>query len=76
MKKSTKGVVCIAFHVNDNSIVEDIVTIVDIISALKDNGLVLKVIERLQVYLSCKIKSSEGEKRAWLRQPQLIKQYG
>ena len=40
------------------------------IAAIKNNGLVLKVMEGLQDYLSCKIKFSADKKRAWLRQPQ------
>ena len=43
------------------------------ITALKSNGLILKVVEGLQVYLSCQIKFSKDKKRAWLGQPHLIK---
>ena len=45
----------------------------DAISALKYNGLVLKVGEGLQDYLSCEFKFSNDKKRAWLGQPSLIK---
>ena len=37
------------------------------------NGLVLKIVEVLQEYLSCKIEFSAGKKRALLGQPHLIK---
>ena len=45
----------------------------DAITALKNNGLELKVMEGLQDYLSCKIKFSNDKKSAWLGQPHLIK---
>ena len=38
----------------------------DAIEALKNKGLVLKIVEGLQDYLSCKIKFSKDRKRAWL----------
>ena len=45
----------------------------NMITALKENGLVLKIMEGLQNYLSGKIKFSMDKKRAWLGQPPLIK---
>ena len=39
----------------------------------EENGLLLKVIEGLQDYLSCEVKFSMDKKRAWLGQPYLIK---
>ena len=51
----------------------NIATIDDAIEALKNNGLVLKIVEGLQDYLSCKIKFSNYKKHAWLGQPHLIK---
>ena len=39
----------------------------------KSKGLVLKIMEGLQDYLSCKIKISHDKKHAWLGQPHLIK---
>ena len=53
--------------------VGDVKAIDDAISALERNGLVLKMIERLQDYLFCKRKFYKDEKRAWLGQPHLIK---
>ena len=47
----------------------------DAISSLKENELVLKIMEGLQDYLSCKIKFSKDKKRAWLGQPHLIKNW-
>ena len=43
----------------------DIATINDAIEALKSKGLVLKIMEGMQDYLSCKIKFSKDKKRAW-----------
>ena len=50
VKKSAKSVVYVF-------IVGDMVAIDDAIAALNSNGLVLKIMEGLQDYLSCKIKS-------------------
>ena len=51
----------------------DVATIDDTIEALKNKGLVLKIMEGLQNYLSCKINFSDDKKCAWLGQPHLIK---
>ena len=40
----------------------DIATIADAIEALKNKGLVLKIMERLQDYLSCEITFSDDKK--------------
>ena len=53
--------------------VGDIAAINNATSALKNNWLVLKIIEGLQDNLSCKIKFSSDKKRACLGQPHLIK---
>ena len=45
----------------------------DATEILKSNGLILKFVEGLQDYLSCKIKFSRDKRRAWLGQPHLIK---
>ena len=73
IKKSTKGIVYIALYVDDNLMIGDIATIDDAIEALKNKGLVLKIVEGLQVYFSYKIKFSNDKKLAWLGQPNLIK---
>ena len=44
--------------------VGDMTAIDDSISALTNNRLVIKVMEGLQVYLTCKIKFSQDKKRA------------
>ena len=56
-------------YVEDNLIISDVAAIYDAIAAQKSNGLVLKMVEGLQDYLSCKIKFFDDKKRAWLRQP-------
>ena len=52
VKKSTKGIVYVALYVDDNLLIGDIATIDDAIEALKSKGLVLKIVEGLQGYLS------------------------
>ena len=47
--------------------------IYDAIEALKNKGLVLKIVKELQDYLTWKIKCSEDKKRAWLGQLHLMK---
>ena len=68
-----KGVVYVALYVVDNLMVGNIATIDDTIEALKSKGLVLKIVEGLQDYLSYEIKISDDKKHAWLGQPHLIK---
>ena len=45
----------------------------DAILMLKNKGLVLKIVQGLQDYLSCEIKILDNRKCAWLGQPHLIK---
>ena len=73
IKKSTKGIVYVALYLNDNLMIGDIAIIDDAIEALKNKGLVLKIMEGLQDYLSCKIKFSNDKKHAWPGQSHLIK---
>ena len=68
-----KDIVNVALYVDNNLMIGDKTAIDDAILALKNKGLVLKVVEGLQDYLSCKIKFSEKKKHAWLGQPHLIK---
>ena len=56
---------CIALYIDDNFMVGVMMTIDDAISDLKSKQLVLKIVEGLEDYLSCKITFSEDEKRAW-----------
>jgi len=39
---------------------------------LKKQGLTVKVLEKLMVYLSCSIKFSQDRKSTWVGQPHLI----
>ena len=73
VKRSAKGIVYIALYVDDNLMVANKAAMDDAILALKNKGLVLKVVEGLQDYLSFEIKISDDTKRAWLGQPHLIK---
>ena len=73
VKKSMKGIVYVVLYIDDNQMVGDIATIDDTVEALKNKGLVLKIVDGLQDYLSYKIKISDNKKHAWLGQPHLIK---
>ena len=73
VKMSAKGIVYIALYVDDNLMIGDNAMIDDAILVLKNKGLLLKIMEGLKDYLSCKIKISEDKKHAWLGQPHLIK---
>ena len=72
-KKSTKGIVHIALYVDHNLMILDITRNNDATEALKNKGLMLKIVEGLQDYLSCKNKFSNHKKCSWLGQPHLIK---
>ena len=67
-----KGIIYVALYVDDNLMIGDSAMIDDAILALKNKGLVLKTVEGLQDYLSCKIKISKDKKCAWLGQRHLI----
>ena len=56
VKKSMKGIVYLALYLDDNLMIGDFATIDDAIKVLKSKELVLKIVEGLQDYLSCKIK--------------------
>ena len=73
VKKSTKCIVYVALYLDDNLMFGDSATIDDAVLALKNKGLVLKIVEGLLDYLSCKIKISYDKKHAWLGQSHLIK---
>ena len=49
-----KGIVYIALYIDDNLIIGDMAAMDDAIAWQKSNGLVLKIVEGLQDYLSCK----------------------
>ena len=72
MKKSKKGLVFIALYVDDNLMVGHPKAIDEAIEGMKKHGLVLKVEDELNDYLSCEIKFSDDKKKAWLGQPHLI----
>ena len=70
--KSAKGIVYVALYVDDNLMVSNINAIDATVTTLKQNGLVLKIMEGLQNCLFCKIRFSTDKNRAWLGQPHLI----
>ena len=64
LKKSAEGVVYVVLYIDNNVMVGNIATIDDAIEALRNKGLILKIMEGLQDYLSCKIKISDDKKHA------------
>ena len=70
--RSKNGIVYVVLYLNNNLMTGDIEAIDNTITALKENWLVLKVVEGLQDFLSCKVKLSVDKKRACLGQPHLI----
>ena len=56
MMKSAKGKVYIALYVDNNLMIGNMATLDNAIDALKNKGLILKIVEGLQDYLSCKNK--------------------
>ena len=60
-------------YIDDNLTIGGIGTINNAMTVLKENGLVLSTVQRLQNCLSSKMKFSKDKRRAWLRQLHLIK---
>ena len=58
LKKGKNGLVYVAPHVDDNLIIHNIDATDEAITAIKENGLVLKIMEGLQNYLFCEEKFS------------------
>ena len=73
VKKSAKGIVFVALYIDDNLMIGDMATTDYVIEPLKRKGLLLKIVEGLEDYLSCKIKFSDDKKREWLGQSHIIK---
>ena len=70
--KNNEGEAYIALYVDNNLMVGDSKAIDDAITAIKENGLVLEIVEGLQDYLFFEVKFSAEKRRAWLGQPHLI----
>ena len=63
VKKSEKSVVYVALYVDDNLMVGDVEAIDKVLTAIKENGLVLKIVEELHDYMSCEIMFSADKER-------------
>ena len=72
VKKSEKGVVYVALYIDESLMAQNLESIDEAIATLKENGLVPKVVQGLQNYLSWKIRFSRHKKYVWLRIPHLI----
>ena len=66
------GIVQIALYLDDNFMVGDVEAIVEVLAALKKNGLVLKFMEGQKDILSCDVVFSRDKKITLLGQPHLI----
>ena len=73
VKKSEMCIVYVALCLDYNLMIGDMEAIDDAITALKENGLLQKVMEGLHDYLSCEVKFLADKQRAWLGQSHLIK---
>ena len=73
VKNNAKGIVYVALKIEDNLMLGNIEAIDDATAAIKENRLVLKILEGLQNCLSCETKFSMDRKRAQLGQPHCIK---
>ena len=62
IKKSEKGNVYVASYLDDLLMIGDIKAIKEAMTALKDKWLVLKIMEGLQDYLSCRVKFSKDKR--------------
>ena len=62
VKKTEKGIEYIAFYMDDNLMVGNIEAIDEVTVAPTLKGLILKIVEGLQDYLSCKVRFS-GDKK-------------
>ena len=63
----------VALYVDDHLLIGDAEAINEAIKALKENSLVLKIVEGLQDYLFCKVTFSTDKRRVPLGQPHLFK---
>ena len=72
MKQNMKDRVHVAFSVGDNLMVRNPEAIDEVVELLQENGLVLKVVNGLQDYISCEIRFSQNMKKAWLGEPYLL----
>ncbi len=72
MKRDKNGVIYVALYLYDNLLIRDEKAIKETMKALKKAGLLLKVYDSLDDYLSCEIKFTNNGQSVWLEQPHLI----
>ena len=71
-RETEKGKVYFGLYVDDNLLIGDPPAIQEAIQDLKEKGLVLKIDDNLNDYLSWDIRFSDEKDRAWIGQPHLI----
>ena len=62
----------LCFHIKEGPKIGDPVAIDEAMELLQKNGLVLKIVNKLQHYLSYETRFSEDKKKTWLGQPYLF----
>ena len=72
IKRANLGTVFASIYVDDNFCVGHTPALKSFVEDLKQQGLTVKVSDKLTDYLSCSIKISKDKKRAWIGQPHLI----
>ena len=72
-KYNALGWILMSVYIDDNCCVGSKEVLEDLIKKLQEQGLTVKVLKDFSNYLSCKIHFSNDSKRAWIKQPHLIK---
>jgi len=72
IKRSNDGTVFASIYVDNNFCVGHKPALKSFVEDLKQQGLTMKVSDKLTDYLSCSIKFSNDRKQAWIGQPHLI----
>ena len=72
LQRNRKGKVYFGLYVDDNLLIGHPPAIEQAIQELKEKGLVLKIENNLNDYLSCDIRFSAKQDKAWIGQPHLI----
>ena len=72
VRKSAKGICFVGIYVNNKLFLGHPAAIFETVSQLQNKGLVLKIENGFNGYLSCEIIFAKDRKKAWLGQPHLI----
>ena len=70
-QEAKKGKVYFGLYIDDSLLIGEPSAIQETIHDLKEKGLVLKIDDNLNDYLSCDIRFSDRRDKAWIGQPHL-----